>query len=172
MTKRLNPNSSIPLYRQLAKDLIKKIDSSVYQPGEKIPSIRELAGQYDVSNITVVRALEELRQHQYVYSVHGKGYFISHHRVIQKYISRAVAMVSIRIKDRKSTGPEFLSDIVQSRSGARCIGPAPGRVTLGMMPGCNSKDQGILQITGNNFLCCLNAPPNRIKGPLTIPFLI
>ena len=86
MTKRLNPNSSIPLYRQLAKDLIKKIESSVYQPGEKIPSIRELARQYDVSNITVVRALEELRQHQYVYSVHGKGYFVSHHRVIQKYM--------------------------------------------------------------------------------------
>jgi len=86
MIKRLEPNSSIPLYRQLAKDLIKKVDSKEYKPGGKIPSIRELAKQYEVSNITVVRALEELRQLQYIYSVHGKGYFVSHHRIIQKYM--------------------------------------------------------------------------------------
>jgi len=86
MMKKLDPDSSIPLYRQLAKNLIKKIDSKDYKPGEKIPSIRKLAKQFDVSNITVVRALEELRQHQYVYSVHGIGYFVSHHQIIQKYM--------------------------------------------------------------------------------------
>lgn len=86
MSKKLNPRSSIPLYRQLAKILIKKIDSERYDPGDKISSIREFAKQYGVSNITVIRAMEELRQHHYVYSVQGKGYFVSHHQIIQKYM--------------------------------------------------------------------------------------
>lgn len=86
MKNKLNPDSSLPLYRQLTKNLIEKIDSKEFKQGGKIPSIRELAKQYDVSNITVVRALEELRQHQYIYSIQGKGNFVSHHRIIQKYM--------------------------------------------------------------------------------------
>ncbi|MDY6846155.1 MAG: GntR family transcriptional regulator [Chloroflexota bacterium] len=83
---KLEPNSSTPLYQQLTKCLIEKIEAKVYKRGQKIPSIRQLAKKYGVSNITVIRALEELRQLQYVYSVQGKGYFVSHHHIIQKYM--------------------------------------------------------------------------------------
>ena len=84
--KKLDPNSAMPLYRQLTKDLIDKIDSNAYQSGDKIPSIRRLAKQYQVSNITVIRALEELRQHRYIYSIQGKGYYIAGHQIIHKYM--------------------------------------------------------------------------------------
>lgn len=83
---KLDANSSTPLYRQLTKDLIRKIDSEDYRSGDKIPSIRKLAKQYQVSNITVIRAMEELRQHRYIYSVQGKGYFIASHQIIHKYM--------------------------------------------------------------------------------------
>ena len=82
----LDPDSSSPLYRQLTQKIVQKIESKVYKLGDKIPSIRKLANQYQISNITVIRALEELRQHQYIYSVPGKGYFVSHHHIIQKYM--------------------------------------------------------------------------------------
>lgn len=82
----LNPNHSEPLYRQLARTLIQKIQSKAFESGQKIPSIRELARQYDVSTITVVRALDELRQNRYIYSVQGKGNFVYQHQIIQKYM--------------------------------------------------------------------------------------
>lgn len=82
----LNPTSSDPLYMQLARKLVSQIKSKHFDSGEKIPSIRQLAMQYQVSNITVIRALDELRQHRYIYSVHGKGYFVSQHQIIQKYM--------------------------------------------------------------------------------------
>lgn len=82
----LNPTSSDPLYMQLARRLISQINADKFASGDKIPSIRELAEQYQVSNITVIRALDELRQHRYIFSVHGKGYFVSHHQIIQKYM--------------------------------------------------------------------------------------
>jgi len=82
----LNPTSSDPLYMQLARRLISQINTEELESGEKLPSIRELAKHYQVSNITVIRALDELRQHRYLYSVHGKGYFVSQHQIIQKYM--------------------------------------------------------------------------------------
>jgi DNA-binding GntR family transcriptional regulator len=84
--EKLDPNSHDPLYRQLARKLINQIKSDTYLAGQKIPSIRQLSQDYDVSTITVVRALDELRKHQYIYSVQGKGNFVAHHKIIRKYL--------------------------------------------------------------------------------------
>jgi GntR family transcriptional regulator len=82
----LNPNASDPLYMQLARRLIDQIQTEEFEPGHKMLSIRKLAEQYQVSNITAIRALDELRKNRYVFSIQGKGYFISQHKIIHKYM--------------------------------------------------------------------------------------
>ncbi|MCF7803330.1 MAG: GntR family transcriptional regulator [Candidatus Marinimicrobia bacterium] len=66
-----------PLYRQIAKNIKEKIDTNVYEIGEKIPSQRELADNYDVSMITVKKAISDLINEDILYSRVGKGTYVA-----------------------------------------------------------------------------------------------
>ena len=52
--------SSIPMYEQIQNELMEQIQSGFFQPGDRIPSEKELAERYHVSRITAVKALTEL----------------------------------------------------------------------------------------------------------------
>lgn len=65
-----------PKYYLLKKALIKKIEMEVYNPDEPIPSERELIEQYQMSRITVRKAIDELVNEGYLYKIHGKGTYI------------------------------------------------------------------------------------------------
>lgn len=84
--EKLKSDAPKPLYQQLATKLTNQIRSKEYKAGDKLPSIRELADMYQVSNITVRRAMDLLRQNQYIYSVQGKGYFVTQSQMIKKYM--------------------------------------------------------------------------------------
>ena len=71
MLDRENP---VPLYFQLTARLRKSILAGL-QPGGAIPSERELCAQFQVSRITVRKALDELVSQGEVYKIHGKGAF-------------------------------------------------------------------------------------------------
>ena len=49
--------NSIPLYKQIIEDILSRIHDGSLQPGDRIPSERELAEQYLVSHITSKNAL-------------------------------------------------------------------------------------------------------------------
>lgn len=79
----LDTESPEPLYLQLADVLAQKISSGELASGDKLLSIRQLTEIYSVSNITVRKALELIRQRDLVFSVSAKGYFVSN-RLIKK----------------------------------------------------------------------------------------
>ncbi|EMF0354012.1 GntR family transcriptional regulator, partial [Enterococcus faecium] len=64
-------------YEEIKQDIIKKILSKEFQPGQKISSESDLKKQYEVSSTTVVKALNELVSEGYVYRVQGKGTFVT-----------------------------------------------------------------------------------------------
>ena len=55
-----NPNSIVPLYAQIVESLKRDIENGVYNATERIPAEAELAKQYNVSRITVRRAVDDL----------------------------------------------------------------------------------------------------------------
>ncbi|MBN3522405.1 PLP-dependent aminotransferase family protein [Paenibacillus apiarius] len=63
-------------YLSLLNDLEQWIQSGEYKEGDKLPSIRMLAGQYGCSKSTIIRALDELEQRHMVYSVAKSGYYV------------------------------------------------------------------------------------------------
>ncbi len=81
---KLVPDSPKTLYQQLVTRLKTQIRNKEFKPGDKLPSIRKMTDKYDVSKITVIRALDELRQDQWIYSVQGKGYFVTENQIIKK----------------------------------------------------------------------------------------
>lgn len=66
----------VPKYYQLKRDLIEKIDNEEFEPKVPIPSERELMEVYQVSRITVRKAIEELVNEGYLYKVQGKGTYV------------------------------------------------------------------------------------------------
>lgn len=66
----------VPKYYQLKRALIDKIDNEEFEPNVPIPSERELMELYQLSRITVRKAIEELVNEGYLYKVQGKGTYV------------------------------------------------------------------------------------------------
>jgi GntR family transcriptional regulator, histidine utilization repressor len=73
----LNPDSTVPLYRQIQERIRRRIADGEWRPGRKIPSENELVGQWGVSRMTVHRALRELAQEGHLERVAGLGTFVA-----------------------------------------------------------------------------------------------
>jgi GntR family transcriptional regulator len=66
-----------PLYRQIADDLRRRIESGEPAEGMRIPTEDQLMEAYHASRNTVRGALKELTARGLVYTLHGKGTFVS-----------------------------------------------------------------------------------------------
>mgnify|MGYP003479256297 FL=1 len=69
--------SRIPVYEQIEEQVIWLINSGVYEPGSKLPSLRTLSSKLKLNINTVKRAFQELEAKGIVYSAQGKGVFVS-----------------------------------------------------------------------------------------------
>lgn len=68
-----NLNSDRPIYAQLLERIQMQIVAGVYQPGEKIPSVRELAADAGVNPNTMQKALSELERSGLVITLRTSG---------------------------------------------------------------------------------------------------
>jgi len=66
-----------PLYRQIYDHILSQIQSGQLEPGDRVPSEKELADDFQVSRITSKKALDLLCQDQIIERIQGKGSFIS-----------------------------------------------------------------------------------------------
>ncbi len=75
--KSLKENSPLPLYFQLQEDLKRDIEMGNYQEGEKIPTEKQLEQIYNVSRITVRKAVEGLVHEGILVKRQGIGTIVS-----------------------------------------------------------------------------------------------
>ena len=78
----LDYRDSRPIYEQVQDGLRKLMVTGVMQEGEKLPSVRALAGQLAINPNTIQRAYEALEREGYVYSIGGKGSFVAPRREV------------------------------------------------------------------------------------------
>ena len=72
----LNYRSSRPIYLQIADGLRQQIRSGILQPGERLPSVRELAAELSINPYTIQRSYRELEMGGWTVSIPGKGNFV------------------------------------------------------------------------------------------------
>ena len=72
----LNTRDSRPLYEQVKDSIRRLIIAGAMPDGEKLPAVRELAGQLAINPNTIQRAYRELESEGYIRSIHGKGSFV------------------------------------------------------------------------------------------------
>ena len=73
MKNLLDKSRPIPLYYQVKESLLEKIKSNQFKVGDLIPSESELQEEYNVSRITIRRAIQELVQEGHLYTRQGRG---------------------------------------------------------------------------------------------------
>ena len=71
----LNYRDGRPIYEQVRDGLRQLLVTGAISPGDKLPSVRNMAAQLAINPNTIQRAYEALEQEGYVYSVPGKGSF-------------------------------------------------------------------------------------------------
>ena len=73
----LNLRSSVPIWEQIRDGFKKQILAGALSAGEKLPSVRALAGELGINPNTIFRAYTELENEGFVYTVVGRGCFVS-----------------------------------------------------------------------------------------------
>lgn len=101
----LDYQDSRSLYQQVKDSLRRMMLTGLLEPDEKLPSVRSLATQLAINPNTIQRAYAELEAEGYIYSVAGRGSFVSagdgeHLRRIAELTGRLVPL----LEELKSLG--------------------------------------------------------------------
>ena len=96
----ISNSSKEPIYEQIYEQVKKQILTGDLQEGQALPSMRQLAKDLHISVITTKRAYEELEKNGFIYSIVGKGSFVSEQntemikerkmKVIEEKLSEAI----------------------------------------------------------------------------------
>ena len=86
-----NFRNGVPIYTQIIDEMTMRIASKVYEPGEKLPSVRELAMDAAVNPNTMQRALAELERRGLVFSERTSGRFVTRDEDVLKSLQAILA---------------------------------------------------------------------------------
>lgn len=66
-----------PIYTQIIATFKEQITAGILQPGDKLPSVRELASELAINPNTIQRSYRALEAEGWIVTVPGKGCFVS-----------------------------------------------------------------------------------------------
>ena len=92
----------LPIYAQLMDTLKRRIITGRYLPGEKLPSVRELAAEAGINPNTVQRAFSELEREGLIYTQRATGKYVTENADEIKSARQALAKTQVA---------EFLSNM-------------------------------------------------------------
>jgi DNA-binding transcriptional regulator YhcF (GntR family) len=77
----LDPQSGVPVYRQIIDQVTGGIAAGALAPGDQLPTVRQLAVDLSINPNTVIRAYRELEIRGVLETEQGTGTFISNQKV-------------------------------------------------------------------------------------------
>ena len=111
-----NLDSSRPIYLQIIERVQMDITTGRYQPGDKLPSVRDLAQEAAVNPNTMQKALSELERSGLIYSQRTSGRFITEDKELIHQMKKelAAAEVSAFVAHMKQLGitPEEIRQLL------------------------------------------------------------
>jgi len=120
--------ASIPLYQMIYNDLVNKIKTGEYKAGDRIPSEKELAEEFNVSRITSKKALEMMAEEELITRMPGRDSFVlgdygSENNIPgRKDSSKSTALIGFILPDfSEAFGMNLLSGIEQEAHRQNCF---------------------------------------------------
>ena len=107
----LDYRDSRPLYQQVKDNLRRMMLTGLLPPDEKLPSVRSLATQLAINPNTIQRAYTQLEAEGYVYTVSGRGTFVSEgqaqNRQRRREVTARVLPLMAELRDLGMTREEW-----------------------------------------------------------------
>lgn len=76
MLFQVDPRSHVPIWEQIVNQVKELVLKGILAPGDKIPSVRELASNLIVNPNTVSKAYQELERQEIIETLRGRGTFV------------------------------------------------------------------------------------------------
>ncbi|MFZ6875485.1 GntR family transcriptional regulator [Undibacterium sp. Di27W] len=73
----VNWNDQTPIYRQLKQRVLGMMLDGLLKPGDALPSVRQVAAEYQLNPITVLKAYQELVDEELVEKRRGVGMYMT-----------------------------------------------------------------------------------------------
>ena len=90
----IEANSAVPIYLQLAQQIIESVAKGSLKPGDSLPSVRGFAADLGMNMHTVNKAYHYLEEKEFIQIVQKKGVFIH-----EKGVRKASELDRIRLKN-------------------------------------------------------------------------
>ena len=129
---RIEPSSSVPIYRQIIDQIRYQVAAGVLKEGDKVPSVRELAARLAVNQNTILKVYNELCRQNVLRIERGDGTYVSSGRQTigaaekEKAVSnvlREAAVLAVQLELSIDQASELLrkeyDDIVSQRAGMK-----------------------------------------------------
>lgn len=99
--------SRIPIYEQIKNQLTELIRIGFYKPDSQLPSIRSVAADAGLNVNTVKRAFLDLESDGVIYTVAGRGSFVSENALAgEKLRTKALSQIKETVGAAKAKGIE------------------------------------------------------------------
>ena len=103
----LDYHSRTPIYEQIKEQIVLDISRGVLKKDDQLPSLRQLSAQLGLNINTVKRALSELEAQGVIYTIAGKGVFVSGDKESQNiYLQQSLDAVKASLLNAKAMGVE------------------------------------------------------------------
>ena len=94
-----------PIYQQLKEEVIRLACEGILAPDEQLPSVRALARELGINPNTVAKAYQELENEGVIYSMGGRGSFISGDLLAAEGVKKeAAANLAVAAEKAKRVG--------------------------------------------------------------------
>lgn len=109
-------NGSVPKYKQLEQIILNSITNGELKTGDQIPTENDLSTKYNISRITVRKALENLEHQGYLTRISGKGTFIADRALIKDVSNTLGFSENILLQGKKPGARVIENKIIDSTS--------------------------------------------------------
>lgn len=111
----VHPSSGVPIYLQIVEQVNALVAGGHQQPGEMLPSVRQLASELGVNHMTISKAYSRLESDGIVEHVRGKGMQLKANSVNTSLAERQaelkplIAQAVVRARQLGLTNPQILA---------------------------------------------------------------
>lgn len=102
-------NSMVPLYQQLSEEIKQQIMDGKLSPGQKLMTEIEFSQQFEVSRITVRKAIELLVDDGYIIRKQGIGTFVAEKKLHRVMDNKIISFTEISRMDGQEPSAELIS---------------------------------------------------------------
>lgn len=89
----IKPSSGIPIYRQLTEQINRLVASGTLKAGDELPSVRQIAGNFEVNPMTVSKAYSLLEAVGVLERVRGKGMIVASDKEATKSLRKRMELL-------------------------------------------------------------------------------